>query len=68
MTTAQKNAYLEAHMAVQQHMAQAAMQLKQQHQQQIMHRNDQNTSGNQQPQHSPSVSSTQHYGNTIKVK
>lgn len=60
-------------MAVQQHMAQAAMQLKQQHQS-IMHRNDsQNSSNSQQqnqqgqPQHSPSISSTQHYGNTIKV-
>lgn len=62
-------------MAVQQHMAQAAaMQLKQQ----VLsrpggHTND--TSGNQQPpqqpgqtQHSPSnVTSSQHYGSTIKV-
>ncbi|XP_055697957.1 zinc finger protein 768 isoform X2 [Phlebotomus papatasi] len=75
MSSAQKNAYLEAHMAVQQHMAQAAaMQLKQQ----VLsrpggHTND--TSGNQQPpqqpgqtQHSPSnVTSSQHYGSTIKV-
>ncbi|XP_059612399.1 zinc finger protein 768 isoform X2 [Phlebotomus argentipes] len=74
MSSAQKNAYLEAHMAVQQHMAQAAaMQLKQQVLSRPGHGAD-NTGNSQQPQqpgqtqHSPSnVTSSHHYGSTIKV-
>lgn len=76
MTAAQKNAYLEAHMAVQQHMQQAVMQISKHNQQQQQHGQQQNQQGQQQqtsvnlPSHqSPTtVSSTvQHYSNTIKV-
>lgn len=76
MTAAQKNAYLEAHMAVQQHMQQAAMQINKHHQQQqqqhnqSLQRNDANNQqqANGQSHQSPSgISSTQHYANTIKV-
>lgn len=72
MTAAQKNAYLEAHMAVQQHMQQATILFNKQHQQQ---QNIQRTDGqsnsnlsNQQSHQSPPIlSSNQHYANTIKV-
>ena len=74
MTAAQKNAYLEAHMAVQQHMAQAAMQLKHQHNS-INHRasgsgggSAATTNGSSSNQSPSNVTSSQQYGNnTIKV-
>lgn len=61
MTAVQKNAYLEAHMAVQQHMTQAALQLKA-----SQARNEAGSSSNH---NSPNVTSTQQYhnGSTIKV-
>lgn len=69
MTGAQKNAYLEAHMAVQQHMQQATILFNKQHQQQNIQRTtDQGNLSNQQShQSSPTLSSNQHYANTIKV-
>lgn len=73
MTAAQKNAYLEAHMAVQQHMQQATILFNKQHQQQQQQQNIQRTDGqgnlsNQQSHQSPpTLSSNQHYANTIKV-
>ncbi|XP_037941245.1 zinc finger protein 436-like isoform X1 [Teleopsis dalmanni] len=80
MTVAQKNAYLEAHMAVQQQMAQAAIQFKQQQQQQ--QQTSTNSQQNSQQQNSPSNNNgnnnnntnqqqlqqqQQHYASTIKV-
>ncbi|KAM7362533.1 uncharacterized protein ACRADG_013167 isoform 2-T4 [Cochliomyia hominivorax] len=50
MTVAQKNAYLEAHMAVQQQMAQAAIQFKQQQQQQQQQTSNNNQTQQQQQQ------------------
>lgn len=71
MTAAQKNAYLEAHMAVQQHMQQATILFNKQHQQQNIQRTDgqgnSNISNQQSHQSPPSLSSNQHYANTIKV-
>lgn len=82
MTVAQKNAYLEAHMAVQQHMAQAAIQYKQQiqrndnsqqssannqNQQQQAQQQQQQQSGPNQTSQSNSMNATQHYASTIKV-
>ncbi|XP_037029283.1 zinc finger protein 691 isoform X3 [Bradysia coprophila] len=75
MTAAQKNAYLEAHMAVQQHMQQATILYTKQHHQQQQQQNIQRTDGqgnsnlpNQQSHQSPpTLSSNQHYANTIKV-
>ncbi|KAJ6637823.1 Zinc finger protein [Pseudolycoriella hygida] len=71
MTAAQKNAYLEAHMAVQQHMQQATILFNKQHQQQNIQRNDgqsnNNLSNQQSHQSPPTLSSNQHYANTIKV-
>lgn len=67
MTAVQKNAYLEAHMAVQQHMTQAALQLKAS---QSSARNEAGSSGNHNSHSSPNVTSTQQYhnnGSTIKV-
>ncbi|BFF92324.1 uncharacterized protein DMAD_10404 [Drosophila madeirensis] len=66
MTVAQKNAYLEAHMAVQQQMAQAAIQFKQQQSSQQQNspsanNNNQNNGMQQQQQQQ------QHYAATIKV-
>lgn len=68
MTAVQKNAYLEAHMAVQQHMTQAALQLKVSQ----ASRNDaQGSSGSSShnSHSSPNVTSSQQYhnGSTIKV-
>lgn len=65
MTSVQKNAYLEAHMAVQQHMTQAALQLKA-----SQSRNEAGSSGNHNSHSSPNVTSSQQYhnnGSTIKV-
>ncbi|XP_073816155.1 uncharacterized protein isoform X1 [Musca autumnalis] len=56
MTVAQKNAYLEAHMAVQQQMAQAAIQFKQQQQQQQQQQTS-NTNQTQQQQQQSSPNS-----------
>ncbi|XP_036324755.1 transcription factor SPT20 homolog isoform X4 [Rhagoletis pomonella] len=53
MTVAQKNAYLEAHMAVQQQMAQAAIQFKQQQQQQ--QQQQQTSTNSSQQQNSPTT-------------
>lgn len=62
MTAVQKNAYLEAHMAVQQHMTQAALQLKASQ----SSRNSHEGAGGSHS--SPNVTSSQQYNNgTIKV-
>lgn len=71
MTSAQKNAYLEAHMAVQQHMTQAALQLKANQARQHSEGGGQG-GGSGGPNHnsSPNVTSSQQYhsnGSTIKV-
>lgn len=75
MTAAQKNAYLEAHMAVQQHMQHAVMQISK-HNQQQQHGQQQGqlgqqpqTSVNQTSHQSPTTvtSTVQHYSHTIKV-
>lgn len=67
MTAVQKNAYLEAHMAVQQHMTQAALQLKASQ----SARNDASQGSSSHNSHSsPNVTSSQqqyHNGSTIKV-
>lgn len=66
MTAVQKNAYLEAHMAVQQQMTQA-LQLKASQ----SSRNEAGSSGNHNSHSSPNVTSSQQYhnnnGSTIKV-
>lgn len=65
MTAVQKNAYLEAHMAVQQHMTQAALQLKVSQ----ARGQDAGSSSNHNSHSSPNVTSSQQYhnGSTIKV-
>lgn len=71
MTAAQKNAYLEAHMAVQQHMQQATILFNKQHPQNVQRTDGQqsnNLSNQQSHQSPPTLSSNQHYANTIKVK
>lgn len=74
MTAAQKNAYLEAHMAVQQHMQQATVLYNKQHHQpqQNIQRTDpqgnSNLTNQQSHQSPPTLTSNQHYANTIKVK
>lgn len=66
MTSVQKNAYLEAHMAVQQHMTQAALQLKASQARQEAA----GSSSSHNSHSSPNVTSSQQYhnnGSTIKV-
>uniref|UniRef100_A0A1A9WJR4 C2H2-type domain-containing protein n=1 Tax=Glossina brevipalpis TaxID=37001 RepID=A0A1A9WJR4_9MUSC len=65
MTVAQKNAYLEAHMAVQQQMAQAAIQFKQQQQQQQQQQpQTSNTNqSQQQQQNSPNTNNNNNNNN-----